>query len=287
MTWGRKATGQSSWQPGCRKEGFCFPFTQHPSSAQKMGVFLHDHTPGLFIGTEPIFWRINSSAGEMMVKKFLLILSVSALFFGFVATVQAENPAETSLMEVIPGECFLDGIFSSQNNYINDMDGFEVPLVASWSPAEHDVKTRYAGDARFGVFNFTIGEGKLIDAYTVDIDLRSDDPNLTDTERDNLLIYTCEDGSERCTATLVTVKAAITEQIARDNHAEVGEVIFRNDARATLLGVFVKGTEPDLKERLKEKSLQYRITEVCGLYELRLAEGHPVSSLIRQSITPN
>ena len=154
----------------------------------------------------------------MIVKKLLRILYVSALFFGFVATVQAENRADQSLLEVIPGECFLDGIFSSQNTYINDMNGFEVPLVASWSNTELNGKTHYAGDARFGVFNFKIGEGKFIDAYTVDIDLRSDDPTLTETERDNLLIYTCEDGSERCTATLVTVKAAITEQIARDNH---------------------------------------------------------------------
>jgi hypothetical protein len=252
-----------------------------------MGVFLHDSTPELFVGTEMIFWRINSTVGEMIMKKFLFILCASALFFGSVATGQAENPADPALLEVIPGECFLDGIFSSQNNYINDMDGFEVPLVASWSPARHDDKTRYAGDARFGVFNFKIGDGKLIDAYTVDIDLKSYDPALSDTERDSLLIYTCEDPSERCTATLVTVKAAITEQIARENHAEIGEVTFLSGARATLLGVFVKGLKPEPAEKLREKNLPYRLTEVCGMYELKLAEGHPVSSLIRQSIVPN
>ncbi|MBT8345793.1 MAG: hypothetical protein KJO28_05765 [Desulfofustis sp.] len=223
----------------------------------------------------------------MKVNKFLLIVCISSLFFGFVATVQAENPVDPSVLEVIPGECFLDGIFYSQNNYIDDMDGFEVPLVASWSPVEHDHKTRYAGDARFGVFNFKIGDGKLIDAYTVDIDLKVDDPHFTNNERDNHLIYTCEDGSERCTATLVTVKAAITEQIARDNHTEVGKVIYHSDARATLLGVFVKGMNPQLTRKVGEKRRYHRLTEVCGMYELRLAEGHPVSSLIRQSITPN
>ena len=252
-----------------------------------MGVFLHDSTPELFVGTELVFWRINSTAGEMIMKKFLFIVHVLALFLGSVANVYAEKPADPALLDVIPGECYLDGIFYSQNNYINDMEGFEVPLVASWSPAKHDDKTRYAGDARFGVFNFKIGDGKLIDAYTVDIDLKSDDPTLSDTERDNLLLYTCEDGSERCTATLVTVKAAITEQIARENHAEIGEVKFLSDARATLLGVFVRGMEPELTETLREKNLSYRLTEVCGMYELKLAEGHPVSSLIRQSIAPN
>ena len=225
--------------------------------------------------------------GEMIMKKFLSILYVSALFLGFVGNVQAENRAEPSLLEVIPGECFLDGIFSSQNTYINDMDGFEVPLVASWSPAENEEKTLYAGDARFGVLNFKIGEGKMIDSYTVDIDLRVDNPHFSDAERDNLLIYNCEDGSERCTATLVTVKAAITEQIARDNHADVEEVVFDNDARATLLGVFVKGMKPQLNGNQRKKNSQYRLTEVCGMYDLKLAEGHPVSSLIRQSITPN
>jgi hypothetical protein len=258
-----------------------------PVFGSEGGCFLHDYTPGLSVGTELKFWLINSSVSEMIIKKFLLILFVSALFCGFMATVQAENHAEQSLLEVLPGECFLDGIFSSQNTYINDMDGFEVPLVASWSPAEHDEKTRYAGDARFGVFNFKIGEGKLIDTYTVDIDLRSDDPTLSDNEKDTLLVYECEKGSKRCTATLVTIKAAITEQIARDYHAEVGEVIFHNDARATLLGVFVKGMKPRLTDKPKEKNIRYRLTEVCGMYELRLAEGHPVSSLIRQSITPN
>ena len=252
-----------------------------------MGVFLRNYRPGLLSGTELIFWLINSMLGEMIMMKFLSILCVSALFFGFVATVQAENRAEQSLLEVIPGECFLDGIFSSQNTYINDLDGFEVPLVASWSPAQSDEKTRYAGDARFGVFNFKIGEGKLIDSYTVDIDLRSDNPNLSDAERDNLLIYNCEDGSQRCTATLVTVKAAIAEQIARDNHTDVEAVVFNNDARATLLGVFVKGMKPQLNGNQSKKNSQYRLTEVCGMYDLRLAEGHPVSSLIRQSITPN
>jgi hypothetical protein len=225
--------------------------------------------------------------GEMIMKKLLSTLCVSGLFFGFVAAVQAEKLDDTPMLEVIPGECFLDGIFSSPNEYIDDMNGFEVPLVASWSPAEHDEKTSYAGDARFGVFNFKIGEGKLIDTYTVDIDLILDDPHYTGAQRDNHLIYTCEDVSDSCTATLVTVKAAITEQIARDNQAEVEEVKYQSDARATLLGVFVKGMKPSVTGTRRDKKVDYRLTEVCGMYELTLAEGHSISSLIRQSLNPN
>ena len=221
------------------------------------------------------------------MKKFITALWVSGLIFGFVAAVQAEEPGDASMLEVIPGECILDGIFSSPSSYIDDMDGFEVPLVASWSPAELNEKTRYAGDARFGVFNFKIGEGKLIEAYAVDIDLTLDDHRITEAQRDNLLIYSCEDVSDSCTATLVTVKAAITEQIARDNQAEVEEVKYQSDARATLLGVFVREMKPPATRTVRDRNLHHSLTEVCGMYELTLAEGHAISSLIKQSLNPN
>jgi hypothetical protein len=221
------------------------------------------------------------------MKKLISTLCVSGLFFAILGTVQAEKSDEASILEVIPGECILDGIFSSPSYYIDDMDGFEVPLVASWSPAEHNEKTRYAGDARFGVFNFKIGEGKLIETYAVDIDLTLDAPHINEARRDNQLIYTCEDDTDSCTATLVTVKAAITEQIARDNQAEVEEVKYQRDARATLLGVFVREMKPTVTGIRGEMNLHYRLTEVCGIYELTLTEGHAISSIIRQSRSPN
>jgi hypothetical protein len=121
----------------------------------------------------------------------------------------------------------------------------------------------------------------------VDIDLTLDDHHINEARRDNLLIYTCEDAADRCTATLVTVKAAITEQIARENQAQIDEINYQSDARATLLGVFVKGMQPPPTETLAARKLPYRLTEVCGMYELTLTEGHAISSLIRQSVKPN
>ena len=221
------------------------------------------------------------------MKTLVSVLCAVGLYFGLVTFIQAEKPEPLGLWEIIPGECYLDGIISPPHKSIDDMDGFEVPLVAMWSPVELHEGAHYRGDAKFGVYNFTIGEGDLIEAYTVDVNLKRDDPDLSEEERHNLFIYRCEDASGSCTATLATVKAAITEQIARENQARTDEISYQSDARATLLGVFVKGMQPAPTETLSTRELPYRLTEVCGMYELTLTEGHAISSLIRQSVKPN
>ena len=206
------------------------------------------------------------------MKKLLTTLFAAGMFFGSVATIQAESQGSADLLVIIPGECFLDGIISPPHKFIDDMDGFEVPLVANWSPAEQNEETRYVGDAKFGVSNFKIRGGEPIDFYTVDIDLTLDDPEFFAGERDNLLLYDCQDVSDSCTATLVTVKAAITKQIARDYEAEVRDVIYESDASARFLGVFVKGMNPPSSGTEKEKGQIYILTEVCGTHEMTLAQ---------------
>lgn len=206
------------------------------------------------------------------MKKLVSALCTLGLFLLFEATIQAEKTDPAEMWGIIPGECFLDGIISPPNRSIGDMDGFEVPLVANWSITKQNEGAHYGGDAKFGVSKFKIGEGELIDAYTVDIDLNLDNPEFSEAERDNLLIYSCEDVSESCTAALITVKAAITEQIARDYNTEVAEVIYDSDASANLLGVFVKDMNQQRAGTGNEKGQINILTEVCGAYEITLAE---------------
>ncbi len=110
------------------------------------------------------------------MKKFVSALFAVGLFCWFEVIIQAENADRQEFWGIIPGECYLDGIISPPHRSIGDMDGFEVPLVANWIPVEQNEGIQYGGEAIFGVSNFKIGEGELIDAYTVDIDLNLDDP---------------------------------------------------------------------------------------------------------------
>lgn len=206
------------------------------------------------------------------MKKFLSTLCAIGLLLGPMVTIQAEKHGPLDLLVIIPGECILDGVISPPHKFIDNMDGFEVPLVANWRPAEQNERTQYVGDAKFGVSNFKIRGGEPIDFYTVDIDLNLDDPDLAAGKRDNLLLYNCEDVSESCTATLVTVKAAITKQIARDYEAEVRDVIYESDARANFLGVFVKGMNPPTTGAERKKGQIYMLTEVCGAHQMTLAQ---------------
>lgn len=70
------------------------------------------------------------------MKKLVSALCAAGMYFGLVAIIQADKPCPSGLWEIIPGECYLDGFISSSHKHINDMDGFEVPLVASWSQVE-------------------------------------------------------------------------------------------------------------------------------------------------------
>lgn len=204
------------------------------------------------------------------MKKLLSALCAAGLFFWLVALCQAENPARLGLREIFPGECYLDGRISPPKKSIDDMAGFEVPLVVMWIPLELNDGAQYRGDAKFGVYNFKIGKGELIDAYIVDVDLKRDDPGLSEKERHNQFIYRCKDGSGSCTATLATVKAAITEQIARDYGTEVEDVIYENDASVHFLGVFVRELNT-LGLRAGGKSGQIFLhTEICGTYEYEI-----------------
>ena len=206
------------------------------------------------------------------MKKLVVALCAAGLYFGLVASIQAEKPAPAELWEIIPGECFLDGFISPLHKSIDDMDGFEIPLVANWSLVELNKGTQYRGDAKFGVSNFKVGDGEVIETYTVDIDLNRDDPGLSEKERQNLFVYKCEDGTGNCIAILATVKAAITSQIARDYETEAESVIYENDTSVNFLGVFVKGISA-IGMRAGEKRGQIYIhTEVCGTYEITLAE---------------
>lgn len=211
------------------------------------------------------------------MKKLISALCAAGLYFGLVATVQAEPPDPAGLWEIIPGECYLDGLISPPHESIDDMAGFEVPLVVNWSPVELGEETQYRGAAKFRVNNFKIGEGELIEAYLVDIDLNRDDPGLSEKQRHHLFVYNCKDCSGCCIATLATVKAAITEQIARDYGTEVAEVIYENDASADFLGVFVKGMNP-LGMRAGDTGGHIHIhTEVCGTHGITLAGANTIN----------
>lgn len=206
------------------------------------------------------------------MKKLVSALCAAGIYFGIVAVSQAEMVDPAGLCEIISGGCYLDGLQSPPHKSINDMDGFEVPLVASWSPVELNEGTQYRGGAKFGVYNFKIGDGELIESYMVDINLNRDDPGLSEQERHKLFVYKCEDGSGICIATLVSVKAAIAEQIARDYETAVEDVIYQNDASINFLGVFVKGMNPIELTSEDKRTHIYIHTEVCGVYEITLAQ---------------
>ena len=152
------------------------------------------------------------------------------------------------------------------------MYGFEVPLVAMWIPLGLNEKTQYHGDAKFGVKNFKIGEGGLIQSYIVDVDLKRDDPGLSEEERHSLFLYKCEDSSGSCTATLATVKEAITKQIARDYQTEVEDVIYLKDASVNFLGVYLKGINQLGMRTGNKKGKIHLHTEVCGTYEYEITK---------------
>ena len=209
--------------------------------------------------------------GGVVMKKLLSALCTVGMCLGLVAISQAEEFNGQEFWEIIPGECYLDGFISPPHKSIDDMGGFEVPLVANWSPTELKEGTHYRGDAKFGVYNFKIGEGELIRAHTVDIDLNRDDPGLSEEERHNHFIYRCGNDSGRCTATLATVKAAITKQIARDFETEVEGVIYDKDASVNFLGVFVKGMNRPGTRTGNESGQIYIHTEVCGTHPITVA----------------
>ena len=206
------------------------------------------------------------------MKKWVSMLCAAGLYFGLVAIIQAEKPDPSQLWEIIPGECYLDGIISPPYKSVDDLDGFEVPLVAIWNPVEPNEGTQYRGDAKFGVYNFKIGEGELVDAHIVDVDLNRDNPALSEEERHNHFIYRCKNVSGSCTATLATVKAAITEQIARDYETEVEDVIYEKDTVANFLGVFIKGVNTSGMKNGNKKGQIFLHTEVCGTNEITMAQ---------------
>lgn len=208
--------------------------------------------------------------GGTIMKKFVLTLCTLGLTFLVVAIAHADKLNSIGLLEILPGECYLDGIIAPPHKSIDDMQGFEVPLVAIWSPIKLKKGIHYRGDAKFGVYNFKVGGSKLIETHIVDVGLNRDDPGLSEEERHNLFIYRCEDVSGSCTATLATVKAAITEQIARDFETEAEDVIYEKNSNVNFLGVFVKGMNP-FGMRKGDKSGQiYLHTEVCGTNEIAM-----------------
>lgn len=212
------------------------------------------------------------------MKNLVSTLCAAGLYFGLVAISQAETPVLTELHDFIPGECYLDGRISPPKSSLDNMDGFEVPLVAMWIPLELNEKNQYRGDAKFVVYNFKIGEGELIESYIVDVGLNRDDPGLSEEERHNHFIYRCEDDFGSCTATLATVKAAITKQIALDYETEAKYVIYEKGASVNFLGVFVKGIN-SLGIRTTNKKGQIHLhTEICGTYEyeITMAEANSI-----------
>ena len=208
------------------------------------------------------------------MKKIKSTIGALALSLMLAALGQAEDSDPSGLWEIIPGECYLDGLISPPHKSIEDMHGFEVPLVAFWSHVDLEEDAHYRGDAKFGVYNFKIGGGELIEAYTVDINLNRDDPDLSEKERHNHFIYSCEDTSGSCTATLATVKGAITEQIARDHETEVDDIVYQEDSRVRFLGVFVKSMDPRGMIRGNTSGKIYLQTEVCGAYEIIMAKAN-------------
>jgi hypothetical protein len=216
--------------------------------------------------------------GGVIMKKLISALCAAGLYFGLVTINQAEQLAYTGFREFIPGSCYLDGRISPPKKSLDNLDGFEVPLVAKWIPLQLEGTIQYRGDAKFVVHNFNIGDGKLINAYIVDVGLNRDDPRLSEKERHNRFIYKCEDGFGSCTATLATVKEAITTQIARDYEIRPDDVRYGKDASATFLGVYIKGGKPVGIGTGDKKGQIYLHTEVCGTYEyeITMAESNTI-----------
>ena len=206
------------------------------------------------------------------MKNIVYLLFILAISMASIKFVRSDSSDPSELWEMIPGECYLDGLISPPHKSINDMHGFEVPLVAVWNPINIEEGTLFRGDAKFEVYNFKITGGELIEAYTVDVNLNRDDPGLSEEERHNLFIYSCKNVSGGCTATLATVKGAITEQIARDYQIEVEDVVYENDSRVNFLGVFVKGMNPSGMRKKDKRGQIYLHTEVCGTYEMIMAK---------------
>ena len=198
------------------------------------------------------------------MKKLVSLLFVVYLILGFAVVIQAEKPEQDELWGIIPGGCSLAVEVTPTTIVIDDLNRLEVELEANWNPVKPSEieDSKYGGVAKFGVFDVKIGDAEPLHV-TVDIGLTKDDPDFSDNERDKLLVYQC-DADASCTATLLKVKDAITEQIARDNAVEVGDVTYMSAASATFLGVFVKTG--------KDKRQNYNLTEVCDLYQITLAE---------------
>ncbi len=70
------------------------------------------------------------------MKKMISALCIAGMYFGIVTIVQAELPYTPDLSEIIQDKCCLIVFASFSDKPINDMDGFEAPRVAGWSPQE-------------------------------------------------------------------------------------------------------------------------------------------------------
>ena len=210
------------------------------------------------------------------MKKLVTAVFVVGLFFGIVANTQAIKPEQEELWSVTPGGCSLDFEASPPAIVIDDKNGPEVKLEANWSPAEQDEGTKYGGHAKFAVFDVKIGEADTEYVIDVEIDLTTDNSELSEAQSDNLFKYTCEGVDPVvdpvCSAILVNVKAAITEKIALDNEVEVGDVSYESAASATFLGVWVKGMDPPGSGTGEKKRQNYKLTEICDMYLVPLAE---------------
>ena len=68
------------------------------------------------------------------MNKLINSLCTVAVSIVLAAICSAENNERSELWEIFPGECYLDGLISPPHKSISDMEGFEVPLVAVWSP---------------------------------------------------------------------------------------------------------------------------------------------------------
>ena len=72
--------------------------------------------------------------GGSIMKKLISTLCTLGLALLLLTSVQADKLDPMGLWEILPGECYLDGIIAPPHKSIDDMQGFEVPLVAIWSP---------------------------------------------------------------------------------------------------------------------------------------------------------
>jgi len=206
------------------------------------------------------------------MKKLVTAVFVVGLFYGIVANTQAKTLEQEAFWPVTPGGCSLDFEASPSAIVIDDMNDPEVQLEANWSPAEQGEETTYSGHAKFAVFDVKIAEADTEDVIDVEIDLTIYDSEISEAQSNNLFIYTCEGVDPVCTAILIDVKAAITHEIAQDNDVEVGDVSYASAAGATFLGVWVEGMYPPGSRTGKDNRQNYKLTEICDMYKVRLAE---------------